>query len=82
MIESNDDKPNAEILLQDFAKENVVIFESVRIGNLNKKGKSALKITLPNSNITSKIINSNKDVLREGKVYVSADLTISQRSQK
>lgn len=80
MSESSDDKTNAEKILRDLAKHDVNIIETARIGKPNKKGNRALKITLPNANVTSKIITAKKDPLKGKHVYISPDLTIRQRN--
>lgn len=77
--ESNQDNNNVEKILYDLIQENVTITESARIGKKNKKGIRALKITLPNQSVATKIITAKKDKIKPKNIYISADLTKSQR---
>lgn len=75
----NSDIIKTQELFHTLTKQNLSIQKTFRTGKKNRNGHRALKVILTNSDDALKIIKSNKRILTGRNVYVSADLTQSQR---
>lgn len=78
---SDNDVNSAKLIIKDLINRDVSVRSAVRVGKSNKNGIRALKVALQDSTIVSDILRSKKDPLKRKNIYISADLTSTQRSQ-
>lgn len=77
--ESDADIAVAKQILEDLINSEILIQSALRVGKKNKNGNRALKVSLDNSVTAATIIQAKKDKLKGKHIYISADLTQSQR---
>lgn len=80
MDENGDDITKVNKIFNDLINEDVSVQTAVRVGKKNKSGFRALKISLKDPVIASKIIRAKRTPLKSQNIYISADLTTNQRA--
>lgn len=69
--EKNDDHNDAQQILHEVVKVRVPIIQSGRFGKRNRNGHRALKKTVENQEVATKIITASKNALN-GKIFLLA----------
>lgn len=80
MPESDNDVNAAKQVFSNLINRNIDIQTASRVGKKNKRGIRALKVILKDSVTAYELLRCKKDPLKERGIYISADLTPSQRT--
>lgn len=81
MAESDNDVSAAKEVFTDLINRSIDICSATRVGKKNKRGVRALKVTCKDPATASDLLRCKKDPLKGRNIYISADLTPSQRTQ-
>lgn len=77
--ESDNDQVSLQKLITELTGNQSELVETIRIGRQNKNGTRALKASLSSSDAVRRVL-VNKSKLKGRRIFISADLTPSQRS--
>lgn len=67
-------------LIKEITHEDLAVVKVFRIGKKNKNGARALKVVFSSADDALKVVKMRRNVKRERRVYIDADLTPSQVS--
>lgn len=71
----NSDLNAVKDIVREVAQEDLHINKIFRVGKKNKSGNRALKVIFSKTEDANKLIRSKKDILKDRKIFINADLT-------